>query len=327
MRPVSAGAVGKYTAIGVDSRGTLGIVFYDQDTKYLRYAWRHSTASGPGKNTWRTEKIAWGLEVGMAAELRFDADDTAHLFYYVASGNLIHAHRRPNPPSPPAPNPESGGGDWGRRKSRKPPRTVVARARESAEPSLVWHKEVVAEVTGGFSVRISPVLRADGFWVSYVHWNLKDTTAYLARPKPGGGFSVETVASRHGPGWRTQLFFDGDAPTVIYSETLRDRIKVARRTEDGWRARVLLRHAANFAAAHTAGGDVLLAYEDVTRSVAGSGTVKLLRRGGGRWQRYAFDPEGPAGSYLALAVDRAGRPLVAYYSGAIRGLKVYDETR
>ncbi|MEE8409379.1 MAG: hypothetical protein V3T05_07225, partial [Myxococcota bacterium] len=127
---ISEGKVGKYTALDVDSKGRVGIAFYDQDKKYLRYAYQIDDGA------WKHERVAWGLEVGMGGELRFDTDDVPHMFYYLPSGKLIHA--------------------------KKP-------------AGSEWQKEVVAEVNGGFSVRISPVLRRDGFWISFVDWNFTDT--------------------------------------------------------------------------------------------------------------------------------------------------------
>ncbi|MBI3180018.1 MAG: hypothetical protein HYZ27_10180, partial [Deltaproteobacteria bacterium] len=65
------------------------------------------------------------------------------------------------------------------------------------------------------------------------------------------------------------------------------------------------------------------AYEDVA---GGEGSIKMLKREAGQWKRYQLDPEGPAGAHLAVAVDSRGRPLVAYFSQTIRGLKIYDES-
>ncbi|HET6346115.1 MAG TPA: hypothetical protein VFH51_14365 [Myxococcota bacterium] len=84
---VSQGAVGKYIALDIDPAGRPGIAFYDQDKKYLRYAWQ--TAAG----TWQDERVVWGHEAGMGGTLRFDASGTPHLFYYLAAGKLIHAMR------------------------------------------------------------------------------------------------------------------------------------------------------------------------------------------------------------------------------------------
>ncbi len=279
---VSRGKVGKYTALDVDSHGRPAIAFYDQDMKYLRYAWRQPDG------TWKDERVAWGAEVGMGGELRFDDGDVPHLFYYIPSGRLIWAHK-------------------------------PGAARE-------WVKQVVAEATGGFSVRISPVLRPDGFWLSFVDWSFKDTALHLARPVEGG-FDVELIAERHGPGWRSQLVFEGDQPVVLFSQSFTEDLRLAHRRADEWQFTRLIRQASNFAAARTPGGDLVVAYEDVRHGSAGNGTLKLLRRQGGRWKRFTVDAEGPVGSYLSLAVDSEGRALVAYYAGTIRGIKIYDESR
>jgi hypothetical protein len=277
---VSEGNVGKYTALDVDSHDRPGIAFYDQDKKYLRYAWQQEDG------TWKDERVAWGLEVGMGSELRFDDRDLPHLFYYIPSGKLIHAHK-------------TGG---------------------------KWVKRVVADATGGFSVRISPVLRPDGFWISFVDWRFKDTALHLARPT-ADGFEVELIGDRRGPGWRSQLLFEGDTPAVVFSRSSSEDLRIARRDGDGWRFVRLVRQAGNFAATTTVDGGLLVAYEDVAGASTGAGILKLLRREGGAWRSFTIDTDGPVGSYLALAADSAGRALVAYYAGNIRGIRVYEESR
>jgi hypothetical protein len=76
---VEKGAVGKYTALDVDSQGRVAIAFYDQDTKYFRFAQQKK----PGGQEWDIEKVSWGLEAGMAAELLFDERNSPHLYFYV----------------------------------------------------------------------------------------------------------------------------------------------------------------------------------------------------------------------------------------------------
>lgn len=237
---------------------------------------------------WKTERLAWGLEIGMAGELRFDSNDVPHLFYYVPSGRLIHAHR------------PSGG---------------------------EWKKVRVAEASAGFSVRISPVLRPDGFWVTFVDWRFGRTSLLLGRPGPNGELVVETVAKERAPGWRSQLLFEGGEPVIIFSENMGQHVQVARRQGDQWKLRKLLDNAANLAAVQNADGDILLAYEDVFQGSPGNGTVKYLRGRGESWQRYAVEPEGPAGEYLAIAANAQGRPMIAYFSAVIRGIKIYDESK
>lgn len=279
---VTEGAVGKYTAVAVAPSAQVGISFYDQDTKYLRYAWR------TGDEPWQTENVAWGLEVGMGGELRFDADSIPHLFYYVPSGRLVHA-RKPH------------GGEW--------------------------VKDVVADATGGFSVRIDSVLTPQGFWLSFLDWNLKYTTVYVGHQDAQGAWTTEKVTDRRSAGWRSQLVTAGKTDTeLIYSESAKNNISVATRTPEGWKTRVLLADAANFAARRAPNGDTVIAYEDVARGSAGNGTIKYARGRSDSWRRYVVDREGPAGQYLAMALDSAGRPIIAYFAGDIRGLKVYDET-
>lgn len=236
---------------------------------------------------WKTERIAWGLEIGMGSELVFDERDAAHLFYYVPSGRLVHNQR-------------VGPGKW--------------------------QAQTVDDAVGGFSARISVVPRSDGFWVSYVDWGFKDTALMLARPQPKGGYRSELIADQKGPGWRSVLFFEGDLPSVIYSQSLEERIKLTDRNDGEWEPVTMLRRAGNFAGTQAPNGDLILAYEDIFWGHAGNGTVKYLRRSGDTWTRVLVDDEGPAGEYIDVATDSEGKPLIAYYSDAIRGLKVYDET-
>ncbi len=236
---------------------------------------------------WKTERIAWGLEIGMGSELVFDERDIAHLFYYVPSGRLIHNQR-------------TGPGSW--------------------------QAQTVDDAVGGFSAKISVIPRKDGFWVTYVNWGFKDTALMLARPKPEGGYAVETIAEKRGPGWRSVLYFEDESPRVVYSQSLKERIKLAQHKQNGWEPVTLLRRAANFAGTQAPNGDLILAYEDIFWGHAGNGTVKYLRLSGGSWKRVVVDDEGPAGEYIDVATDSKGKPLIAYYSEAIRGLKVYDET-
>lgn len=315
---VSKGAVGKYTALAVDSKGTVGIAFYDQDIKYLRYAWRTADPDAaaaavraaekaeqiePGENGWLTERVAWGLEIGMAAELRFDGEDVPHLFYYIPSGRLAHAFK-------------PHGGEW--------------------------TKEVVSEAVGSFTVRIDPVIRPDGIWLSFIHWTFKDIILRLAKPSatpravsedplaPSPKFDIEDITEEKGPGWRSQLIFYEDELQIVYTLSREPQIRLGHRGPDGWESRLLLPGVANFAARLAKDGDLVVAYEDVHRGTAGKGIVRLLRLPLGDPKavptRYHFDPDGPTGAYLALALSSEGKPLIAYYAGDIRGLKVYDET-
>lgn len=273
------GNVGKYTSIAVAPDQSIAMVFYDQDAHYLRYAWRK-----PNQKQWRTENIAWGHDVGMAAELRFDHHGNANVFYYVPSGRLAHARRR-------APG--------------------------------HWDKRSVKEATGGFSARIGVVLRPEGFWLTFLDWKVTQSILYLARPQ-GDSWRIETVADRFGAGWRSQLAFMNDQPVVLFSRTLKNDLQWAFFDKDRWRMETVINEAANFAASPLPDGRLVIAYEDVTHGSSGNGTVKYLVGQQGRWERYIVDVEGPAGLYLNVATSNQGAVVLPYYSTAIRGLKVYQ---
>ena len=87
---------------------------------------------------------------------------------------------------------------------------------------------------------------------------------------------------------------------------------------------MLLEEVGGFAAAQHDDGTIFAIYEDIHKTSVGKGIVRLLQRKGGHWSRHAIDPEGPAGKYLAVAIDSKGNPLVAYYAANIRGLKIFD---
>ncbi len=277
---ISEGRVGKYTAIAVDGHDRPAIAFYDQDRKALRYAWQ--AADG----TWSDERVHWGLEAGMAGELRFDRDDTAHLFFYVPTGRLLHA------------------------------RKAVGQA---------WQIATVTEATAGFSARIGVAAGPDGYWLSLVDWDLKDTRLRLARPDQGG-YRTELVDNQRGAGWHSALVLTDGQPEIYYTRSAKHDLRRATPTDDGWRSTRVLRDVQGLAAARAPNGELVIAYQDLGPSRTARPTVKLLRGRGETWRRFVIDEESPTGDYLTLAVDRQGRALVVYFVPGIGGLRVYDES-
>jgi hypothetical protein len=192
------------------------------------------------------------------------------------------------------------------------------------------------------STFIDVVERPNGVWLSYVDWDFRDTTLYLAEPMAGGQeHRHHMLDDHHGPGWQSALFFDEGVPLVAYTVGFKKQIRLAQpkgmvwapsppseaETERLWEHSILLEDAGNFVGhQNQAKGDIVIAYEDITLSSAGRGTVGLLRRRNGTWTKSPIDTEGPCGDYMTMAVNSRGEVLLAYHCSSIRGIKLYDET-
>lgn len=85
---LAEGNVGKYTAVAVALDGSVGLAFYDQDQRLLRFAERRAPT-----DPWAFATVDAGEEIGMGAELRYDRDGRPVAFYYSATGELREARR------------------------------------------------------------------------------------------------------------------------------------------------------------------------------------------------------------------------------------------
>lgn len=298
LRYANRAADGSWTPITVAEEGAVGkyanLAIGPQDLPAIAYYdqtmkfLKFAFQDSAGK--WHTENVAWGLEAGMGNELRFDAQGRPNIFYYLPSGKL-------------------------------------AQGRRSKDGK--WTKKIVTEVTGGFSVRISPVLRKNGFWLSFVDWNFKDTVLHLARPTDSEAmtYTIETIADRDGPGWRSQLFFKNDSPQILYSQNRRRQLFLAEKKKNEWVHTVLLEEALTFSGRLSEQHTYTIAYEDMTGPMPeAGGVVKIVRGRGTVWKQELVDHEGPGGEHLNMVTTKAGKAIIAYYSRTIRGVKVYDET-
>ncbi len=280
---ITQGNIGKYTSIASDKNNHLAIAFHDQDQKKLRIATRDNEAA-----PWKTEEIAWGHEVGMGAELRFDAQNSPHVFYYTAGGKLVHATRGP----------------------------------KDGE----WVKTILFDATGGYSARIDVQQQGDQWWISFVDWNARDTELYVAHG-PLNALKQERIGEDHSHGWHSQLSWVGQLPRVTYTAGLPINIRVAEQDSTGtWHDQRVFKGVGNMAQAQLPNGDLAIAFEHITPRRPDHETFDLLRYASGVWTHTVIDTEGPVGKYLAMAADSQGRLVIAYYSTAIRGLKIYDET-
>ena len=241
---------------------------------------------------WNHENVAWGLEAGMGSELRFDAEGRPNLFYYLPSGKFVHGRRN-----------KDG----------------------------TWSKKVIMVVTGAFSIKISPVLRKDGFWISFVNWNFKDTELILAKPVNAEAqtYTTEVIEDRDGPGWRSHLSFNAKGePQILYSQNKRRQLWIAEPGPEGWKHSQILQETLTFSASLTEQQTFAVAFEDMTGPMSeAGGTVKIARGRGTVWKQETVDHEGPGGEHLSLVTTKSGKAIIAYFSRTIRGLKVFDETR
>ena len=62
--------------------------------------------------------------------------------------------------------------------------------------------------------------------------------------RDGGGFTVEELTDRLGPGWRSQLTFEGKRPIVFYSTSRKPQLRVSTPGDDGWESKRLVPNAA-----------------------------------------------------------------------------------
>jgi hypothetical protein len=277
----SQGAVGKYIAMDIDANDRVGLMFYDQDKRYLHFA-RQDKPDG----AWQDERVAWGRELGIGGAMRFDVSGVPHVFYYLPSGNLIHA------------TPVKGQDEW--------------------------DKKTVAQVQGVYSMRTSAATRPDGVWLSYVNWTMKDAVMYLGHMGETG-WEATTVNNEKGPGWRSQLVYIDGRPQVVHSGHLTVETQLSAQAADGnWVTRPMIATGSSFAAA-TWKNRLVVAFQDASDLKAGKAVRYTIERESGPWPVYTVDDSAPVGGYIAASVSQSGRLLIAYYADAERALKLYDE--
>lgn len=277
---LAKGSVGKYTAIAAGN-DRVGIAFYDQDRTLLRYAERHAGGA------WAFEDVAWGKDIGMGAELSFDAVQHPHIFYYLAQGGLAHAER---------------------------------------EQDGTWHKRLLSSANGGYTVRIGVASRPDGYWISHVDTRSRDVDLKLLTPT-SAGHTEETLAAGYGAGWRSQILFLANRPLILYSQNRNPKLRLVSGAPDDRQVSTITERVGNFAALADRDGDIAVAYEDLRDSRVGAGRLSLLRGSPTQWRRFEIDPTPATAGYLALAVDGKDQVVIAYTDARRGGLKIYDESR
>ena len=85
----SAGIVGSFTSLALDSSGSPHISYYDGSNGNLKYAAWDPTLNG-GLGDWAIEPVDTGIDVGLCSSLALDSFGFAHISYY-ANGALKYA--------------------------------------------------------------------------------------------------------------------------------------------------------------------------------------------------------------------------------------------
>ncbi len=138
----------------------------------------------------------------------------------------------------------------------------------------------------------------------------------------GAEWKFETVADA---GRHTSLALDAaDRPHMAYFDTAARSVAYGRRGDAGWAWEAVdrLADAGGFVAMALGGDRAAVAYYE-----AGHGDLRVARPSGGPpevgpWAVETVDAAGDVGSHAAIALDRAGLPLVSYYDATKGDLTV-----
>lgn len=306
----SYGAVGKYTAMTLGPDGRPDIVYYNQDKERLLYATfvgkdkvdpkdrRTPWAAAPG---WMFEMVDEGTEIGMADKLVSDADGTLHAFYYDNHQHLAEAIR--------------------------PPTAVGVHAD--------WEHRVVDPKAGGSHSIVLGYARAkDGTrYLSYANWDVFNSELRLATLAPGAKkWKVDQITGKDNAGWKSGLVLDDhDRPAIVFLALLKRQLRIAvpGKTAGTWKISPLVDDANTMQLVKTRNGELVLAYEYLPHESLAGATVRYLVRKDAHgdltqgWERY--DVTGSEmSSYLVLATGADGHPVLAWYDGSIRGVRLHD---
>ncbi len=301
------GAVGKYTAIAVDRAGRPHVLYYNQDERRLRYAVRVGAAYYDPKDRrrpyksrkdWLYEIVDEGPEVGMAARLLVAPDGTVHAVYYRHDEKLMHAVRPPTAPG----------------------------------QHVRWRLRTVdAKAGGSHSIVLGFLLAEDGtLHLSYAHWTVFDSELRYGRLPPGAdAWITEPVTREHSAGWKSDLVLVDGRPFIVYLALEKRRLMGALRGPDGWRRFPLVDAANTMHLERLSGGGLVVAYEHLPGVGLENARLQLLTRPDADgdlargWTLETVDG-GEMSTYLSLA-HAGDTPMVVYYDGNVRGVKLWSK--
>jgi len=294
-----------YATIKVTGTGEPHLAYYSDATQTFTYAYKKG-------NEWKKEPIEWGAGTGMGARLLFDEDFKLHALYYSGDGWLMHAWRVLRKDAP-----------EGDKKKKKPKKKKKAVAIEETEG--IWGNERVDKANGSEKVQISFVRQpAGGLAASYLHWSGLTSELRVAVQKQDGSWSTKVVAREDNPGKSSGMFFTGSGePRIVFREAMKNRLSIAKATVDGWEISPLIDDAYNMALVADAGGNLLLAYEEMSGRDPRKGHLCYAIRRGGKWTSYVVDSEKGTGTHLDATFTASSNPVIAYYEEEGHSLKLF----
>jgi hypothetical protein len=293
-----------YATLKVTGTGEPHLAYYSDSTQTFTYAYKK-------ENEWKKEPIEWGKGSGMGARLLFDENFQLHALYYSGDGFLKHAWRILRKDAPKAGAPKKG-----KKANPKP-------AEEETEG--LWGNERVDKANGSEKVQISFVRNTKGnLATSYLHWSGLTSELRIATRKKDGSWESKVVAREDNPGKSSALFFAGSGEErIIFREARKDRLAMAKPSEQGWEITPVIDDVYNMALATDAAGDLLLAFEELSGRDPRDGHLCMAQRKAGQWTRYVVDSQKGSGTHLAATLSSSSSPIIAYYEEKGHSLKLF----